>query len=415
MKKRFSVFLFAAVGIITFSAALLSLRMMRSDHGRDVSVGIGSDGNFGSDAVSGNVDEGRLRHQVFQEDVDVKDPMREMRIPRVVHLTVPDRTMVSLNVRNAIRTWEMQNPGFEVILHDDQDMLQLVKEEAEHHFPGILQTYLNFKRNVERADLWRYLIIYLHGGIYADSDVNPLVPILEWTKRFDLDNPGPFAPLRSLDGEVVKFGPVLQGLIGAEVNLTEAEAVKQSFTFPLQICQWTFGFRKFHPFLRGLVWTILKIVEVEEGKVEGVVLERPLRSVGRNEGADWDGGIMWRTGPGIFTIAARVWIEVQSRVGGGLPLVEREEEGGGEDTPKKRLVRMLEGFARESFVVKGRKLDEGTPRLTSANVSDGYVVVGSVGFLPAFAFGNRAGTDPLPEDFGEVLVRHGFAGSWKGG
>lgn len=31
-----------------------------------------------------------------------------------------------------------------------------------------------------RADLWRYCIIYIFGGLYADTDVRPIRSISDW-------------------------------------------------------------------------------------------------------------------------------------------------------------------------------------------------------------------------------------------
>lgn len=30
------------------------------------------------------------------------------------------------------------------------------------------------------ADIWKYLIIYINGGIYADTDIYPLKPLEKW-------------------------------------------------------------------------------------------------------------------------------------------------------------------------------------------------------------------------------------------
>jgi mannosyltransferase OCH1-like enzyme len=43
-----------------------------------------------------------------------------------------------------------------------------------------LQVYKDLPKAVERADFFRYLVILRHGGMYADSDVECMMPIEQW-------------------------------------------------------------------------------------------------------------------------------------------------------------------------------------------------------------------------------------------
>ena len=40
--------------------------------------------------------------------------------------------------------------------------------------------YRTLPKAVERADFFRYLVILRHGGMYADSDVECMMPIEDW-------------------------------------------------------------------------------------------------------------------------------------------------------------------------------------------------------------------------------------------
>ena len=42
--------------------------------------------------------------------------------------------------------------------------------------------FLKFPLPVMKADFWRYCVLYINGGIYADLDAKPLIPINEWDK-----------------------------------------------------------------------------------------------------------------------------------------------------------------------------------------------------------------------------------------
>jgi mannosyltransferase OCH1-like enzyme len=38
-------------------------------------------------------------------------------------------------------------------------------------FPWFLAAYMSYTRRVQRSDVARYMLLYLHGGLYLDADV----------------------------------------------------------------------------------------------------------------------------------------------------------------------------------------------------------------------------------------------------
>jgi hypothetical protein len=51
----------------------------------------------------------------------------------------------------------------------------------------IYQTYLNLPLGVMKAGLWRFAILYINGGIYADMDTHCEAPISNWlNEEYDL-------------------------------------------------------------------------------------------------------------------------------------------------------------------------------------------------------------------------------------
>jgi len=64
------------------------------------------------------------------------------------------------------------NPDFKYILLTDIDNRNIVKK----YFPYFLDTFDNFKYNIQRADAIRYIVLYLFGGIYLDLDYVELKP-----------------------------------------------------------------------------------------------------------------------------------------------------------------------------------------------------------------------------------------------
>lgn len=61
---------------------------------------------------------------------------------------------------------KVRMPGWKHVLLSDSDRRGLVAE----HFPEYLYIYDGFRHNVQRADIARYVWLYVHGGLYLDLD-----------------------------------------------------------------------------------------------------------------------------------------------------------------------------------------------------------------------------------------------------
>ena len=68
------------------------------------------------------------------------------------------------------------SPGWAMHLHDDSQVQALFREL------GIARQMSNVSLGVMRGDMWRYAVMYLHGGLYADVDTYPVpgVPVRRW-------------------------------------------------------------------------------------------------------------------------------------------------------------------------------------------------------------------------------------------
>jgi inositol phosphorylceramide mannosyltransferase catalytic subunit len=74
-------------------------------------------------------------------------------------------------------TWLRKNPGYVYNFFDDAAIYAFIRE----HFGGRL--YSVFRASplgVMRADIWRYAVLWVHGGIYADIDAVCHRPIDVW-------------------------------------------------------------------------------------------------------------------------------------------------------------------------------------------------------------------------------------------
>lgn len=94
-----------------------------------------------------------------------------MKIPKKIHLTCKDKN----NIQNQIwinclnKYYEMYN-DYEIIIYDNSDIYNII----EKFFPQYLDKIKQITIGAILADIFRYLIIYLEGGIYSDLDCEPI-------------------------------------------------------------------------------------------------------------------------------------------------------------------------------------------------------------------------------------------------
>ncbi|KAK9493871.1 hypothetical protein V1508DRAFT_414554 [Lipomyces doorenjongii] len=79
----------------------------------------------------------------------------------------------------AVSSWSRLNPEHEHVLMNDVTAKEFV-EKAFLSAPQVVHLYNSFPNPVLKADLLRYLLLYLYGGVYADIDVYCRKPIAEW-------------------------------------------------------------------------------------------------------------------------------------------------------------------------------------------------------------------------------------------
>ncbi|KAH7342436.1 nucleotide-diphospho-sugar transferase [Rhexocercosporidium sp. MPI-PUGE-AT-0058] len=175
------------------------------------------------------------------------------------------------------RTWTAKNPGYRYeVLTDNNDIYYV-----EQHFgpeginrPDIVDMYRSLSARIIKADLLRYLVMYVEGGVYADIDVENLKPIDRWIpKRFD-----------EADLDIV---------IGIEVDQPEFSTHPILGQKSRSFCQWTFMCKPGNPLMMRLVDGILDWLN-EIAKKEG----KPISEIT----LDFD-DVLTGTGPSAFTIA----------------------------------------------------------------------------------------------------------------
>lgn len=98
-----------------------------------------------------------------------------MQIPKILHLTCKSKDPSTWDTKWKKCYQQIQEfyKDYEICIYDDQDIYNLVEE----HFPDHLEEVKNVNCGAALADIFRYLIMYLKGGIYSDMDCMPLKKI----------------------------------------------------------------------------------------------------------------------------------------------------------------------------------------------------------------------------------------------
>ena len=104
------------------------------------------------------------------------------KIPRIIFQTWKSCVDVPENYRIWRQTFFELNPGFEIVLWDDDDNRAFV----ESNFPWFLPYYNRYPKEIFRADAVRPLFLFFYGGFYADMDTECLRPLEELRTRGDV-------------------------------------------------------------------------------------------------------------------------------------------------------------------------------------------------------------------------------------
>jgi mannosyltransferase OCH1-like enzyme len=92
------------------------------------------------------------------------------KIPRIIYQTWITKHLPP-GMMEAVRKIKDANPDFRHRLYDDADCRTFIKK----NFPiEVLNAFDTLVPGAYKADLWRYCILYLYGGIYLDIKFQPV-------------------------------------------------------------------------------------------------------------------------------------------------------------------------------------------------------------------------------------------------
>ena len=127
-----------------------------------------------------------LKSGILPDAVPTSGPF----IPRKIWQTCPDKQNVHPKIAACIEQLKQINPNWDYRLFDNKDRREFIKSVSSERFFRAYER-LNPKLGVSRSDVFRYLIVFLHGGAYFDlksGTSRPLDEILCDSDRYILSN-----------------------------------------------------------------------------------------------------------------------------------------------------------------------------------------------------------------------------------
>ena len=224
------------------------------------------------------------------------EPQQLLRWPMVLHQTVPTLNLTAQEAEWQ-RTWTRL--GVKVRLADDarcrDDIIALSRATGERTF---LRAYDALETGVQRSDMWRYAVLFLHGGVYADIDVVAR-PAMAALLSAPSANHSAIVFVESLPS------PRLVGWAIMQLGLTDMVRIPQ-YRNCLMVS------RRGHPAMRASLDTI--VAQVLNGRMAAPVpVHEPAHT-------------LELTGPGVYTDAVRAVHE--QRTGGDVSGSRRSGESG---------------------------------------------------------------------------------------
>lgn len=95
------------------------------------------------------------------------------KIPKIIHQTFETRCLPN-GMALAAHSWINRNPDYEYRYYDEHDRREFIKLNFD---PKVLIAYDSLIPGAYKADLWRYCVIYIEGGVYIDIKMGALVPL----------------------------------------------------------------------------------------------------------------------------------------------------------------------------------------------------------------------------------------------
>jgi mannosyltransferase OCH1-like enzyme len=108
-------------------------------------------------------------------------------IPYILYQTWKSHGGIRPEMRRAMRSFTKFNSRISAFLYDDKEARQWIyKQELKQKLPpNTLRAYSSLRPGAYKADLWRYCVLYVNGGYYADAKMRLLRPLRTFIRKND--------------------------------------------------------------------------------------------------------------------------------------------------------------------------------------------------------------------------------------
>jgi len=210
--------------------------------------------------------------------------------------------------------WERTNPGWSTNIYDDETQDSWMRDhlatttDSGAEKTAVLKAYEGLPRPVLKSDMFRYLKVFLEGGVYADSDTSGVVPVMEWGKKAGTLQDWTDSTLLRLNAEALKLNhgdsrpPPINEAPPALIVALETGTRRDDHEGG-HLSQYAFAAAPGHPMFLDLLQHIVEVSRAVD----------QLRAAGDNRTWNLDRIVYTWTGPEIWSSA--VWRYLWARWG----------------------------------------------------------------------------------------------------
>jgi len=159
-------------------------------------------------------------------------------IPREIFYTSHDHLGINGYM---VESFAAKNPHWTLTYSSDRDRGAFLEEHRQdlRDLLGldVLPFYRTLSRSDERANFWRYCVLFLRGGIYVGADTYCATPLDDWVLGHDL--------VLGVDGNPPR----------RDGSSSRADAAAHVFAGgkPVRMCTWAFGAAPRHDFFKNMI------------------------------------------------------------------------------------------------------------------------------------------------------------------
>lgn len=141
------------------------------------------------------------------------------KIPKIIH-QIWIGSPVPEELRSFLESWLAIHPDWEYTLWTDADLVDFCLENQD-----LFEKAQNYGT---KSDIWRYEILYRHGGVYVDTDFESIESLEFFHHLYHF-----YTGLQTLDSQLVQLGLALIGSCPGHPMLKKCiEEIRESFKRP---------------------------------------------------------------------------------------------------------------------------------------------------------------------------------------